>query len=419
MTKTFLKDHCKRNKLYVTPRLNDTLYLHFKGFSTIENLEEYTGLRCLWLESNGLRRIENLEAQTELRNLFLQQNLIDKLENLGPLQKLFALNVSNNYIHTVENIAGLPELGSLQIAHNKLETVGDIEHLRECMSLSVLDMSHNLLCDPGILAVLESMPQLRVLNLMGNTVVKKIPNYRRTLIVRLRQLTFLDDRPVFPKDRACAEAWATGGVDAERREREMWDTRERKKIQDSLDAMVTIRDQAKERRRLREMKETGQAEDCPKVEPQSSCEEHKTRIAGSSQGEKVAAFVEDCLKAHEGFLQMQGEPVELADGQKLDRDQEEAEQRDEDDDMVPTMTASGPGPLVTELEEAEPLETIHLKLQQPLCIDDLPDLEDVDTEDEDFTGFLFCKTGSRPKIQIISGRACPWLLQKLKMLRCQ
>jgi len=257
MTKKFLKDHCKQNKLYVTPQLNDTLYLHFKGFSTIENLEEYTGLRCLWLESNGLRRIENLEAQTELRSLFLQQNLIDKLENLGPLQKLCTLNVSNNYIHTIENIACLPELGSLQIAHNKLETVGDIEHLRECMSVSVLDMSHNLLCDLGILAVLESMPQLRVLNLMGNNVVKKIPNYRRTLIVSLRQLTFLDDRPVFPKDRACAEAWATGGLDAERKEREMWDTRERRKIQDSIDAMVTIRDQAKERRRLREMKETG------------------------------------------------------------------------------------------------------------------------------------------------------------------
>lgn len=257
MTKKFLKNHCKEHKLYSTPFLNDTLYLHYKGFSTIENLEEYTGLRCLWLESNGLQRIENLDAQTSLRCLFLQQNLIRKLENLEPLQELCTLNVSNNYITSIENISCLPVLSTLQMSHNKLESVADVEHLSDCGALSVLDLSHNLLKDPEILAVFEVMPELRVLNLIGNEVVKKIPNYRRTLIVRLKQLTFLDDWPVFPKDRACAEAWAVGGYEAEQREREQWQTRERRKIQESLDAMVLIRKKAQERRRLRELREKG------------------------------------------------------------------------------------------------------------------------------------------------------------------
>ncbi|XP_054648846.1 dynein axonemal assembly factor 1 homolog [Dunckerocampus dactyliophorus] len=317
MTKKFLKDHCKQNKLYCTPYLNDTLYLHFKGFSTIENLEEYTGLKCLWLESNGLQRIENLDAQINLRCLFLQQNLIQKLENLAPLQKLCSLNVSNNYINTIENISCLPQLSTLQIAHNKLEVVDDIQHLSECVAITVLDLSHNLLHEPAIIPVLEAMPELRVLNLMGNKVVTRIPNYRKTLIIRLRQLTFLDDRPVFPRDRACAEAWALGGLVGERKEREQWDNQDRKKIRDSLDALALLKKKAQRKQHLKEEAKRGELESSFALE--TSCEE--------SSAENIQSFVQDSLDAQEVFLQSQTTQSNENDGNDEDS---EADQLDEE-----------------------------------------------------------------------------------------
>lgn len=60
MTLDYLKQLCKEQKSYQTPHLNDILYLHFKGFTKIENLDVYYGLKSLWLEGNGIQIIENL-----------------------------------------------------------------------------------------------------------------------------------------------------------------------------------------------------------------------------------------------------------------------------------------------------------------------------------------------------------------------
>eukprot|EP00479_Gromia_sphaerica_P001965 TRINITY_DN1230_c0_g1_i2.p1 TRINITY_DN1230_c0_g1~~TRINITY_DN1230_c0_g1_i2.p1 ORF type:complete len:102 (-),score=14.16 TRINITY_DN1230_c0_g1_i2:16-321(-) len=93
MTKKFLKKLCKDMELYTTPELNDVLYLHYKGFKKIQNLEEYYNVKVLWLEGNGLRKIEGLDNHKLLKCLYLQENCISRMENLSGLTVLDTLNL--------------------------------------------------------------------------------------------------------------------------------------------------------------------------------------------------------------------------------------------------------------------------------------------------------------------------------------
>lgn len=69
-----------------------------------------------------------------------------------------------------------------------------------------------------------------------------------------------------------------------------------------------------------------------------------------------------------------------------------------DDDVL----VHSPGPRITELQDAGLLETIHLPpASRSLRIDELPDLEDVDTED--FNAAFSCRQAFKPKIEVISG----------------
>uniref|UniRef100_A0A8D8QZ60 Dynein axonemal assembly factor 1 homolog n=2 Tax=Cacopsylla melanoneura TaxID=428564 RepID=A0A8D8QZ60_9HEMI len=240
MTKDSLRKICKDTKLYMTPGLNDVLYLHFKGYTVIENLEEYTGLRCIWLENNGIGKIENLTAQTEMRSLYLHYNLVRVIENLGHMQMLDTINLSHNFIEKLENLSCLPNLRTLHMSHNKLCKVADIEHLKECPKLSIVDVSHNHLQEEEIIHVFGEMEELRVLTLSRNPCVSKIKNYRRILINLCKNLKHLDDYPVFDKDRKCAEAWFVGGIEAERDMRDRLNKEEQDRMRASVMAIMSL-----------------------------------------------------------------------------------------------------------------------------------------------------------------------------------
>lgn len=46
---------------YRTAYLNEKLYLHYKGFSYMKNLEQFTQLKCLYFEGNGKLSYCNFE----------------------------------------------------------------------------------------------------------------------------------------------------------------------------------------------------------------------------------------------------------------------------------------------------------------------------------------------------------------------
>lgn len=218
MTKKVLRQLCKDNDLYVTPHVNDKLYAHYRGFNKIQNLEEYTGLRVIWLEGNGLPKIEGLDALTELRTLFLHENIIEKIEGLDKLIELDSVNLSKNFICRIENLSNLKKLTSLNLANNQLQSADDIVHILEVPSLQTLDVQHNRINDVGIVDIVAQLPDLRVLYLQGNPVVKDIKHYRKTIISRCKHLRYLDDRPVFDDERRRVNAWAAafaeGGFEA-------------------------------------------------------------------------------------------------------------------------------------------------------------------------------------------------------------
>ena len=236
MTSRELRDICLKHDGYSTPSLNDTLYLHFKGYRKIENLEAYTGLKALWLNSNGLLKIENLSTLKSLRCLFLQRNLVSEIENLDALPNLVQLDLSENQINHVSGLACLPNLNTLNLAKNALQNSNSIAHLKRCKALTTIDLSDNYLKGEDIIEILSSMWALIALNINGNPVVRETGYFRKKCIAKIKKLKYLD-RPIFEIERATSEAWISGGREAELKTKKEWQETERRKHQEGLEVI--------------------------------------------------------------------------------------------------------------------------------------------------------------------------------------
>jgi len=243
-----------RRMYYRTEELNDKLYIHYKGWRELKNLDGWTGLKALYAECNAFAAITGLQNCRQLRSLFLQDNCIGHISGLENCTELWSLNLSGNFIERIEGLENCTKLNTLIISKNKIG-FGGLEDLEGLVGSSVcsLDIQDNKIEDPDVLPeVLQQMPDLRVLYLKGNPAAKKIVNYRKTLTANLKELRYIDDRPVFEDDRRCSEAFNRGGIEEERAEKRLIREEKQKKHDDNMKAFQRMIEDSRREKKERE-----------------------------------------------------------------------------------------------------------------------------------------------------------------------
>lgn len=223
ITPPYLKRLCEELDLYETPHLNDKLFLHFKGFQVIENLEAYYNLKVIYLDHNLFKRIEGLNSLVYLKALYLQNNLIERLEGLDRLTELVTLNLAHNQITKIENIQALTQLNALDLSYNELASSVNLMGLKECPSLTNVDLSHNyIIYDEDLIPIFSALPNIACLYMGRNPLCDSIAGYRKRMVAALSGAKFLDDRPITELEKRLAIAWLRGGRDAEAEERKSY-----------------------------------------------------------------------------------------------------------------------------------------------------------------------------------------------------
>lgn len=97
------------------------------GFKKIEGLDDYTGLKSLWLDHNHFKTIgDGLSQMQNLTCLFLQNNSLSDLQGIESLQNLVILDVSSNQLEDTGLLGKNHKLFSFKVRKMKTHSCRSI-----------------------------------------------------------------------------------------------------------------------------------------------------------------------------------------------------------------------------------------------------------------------------------------------------
>ena len=190
------------------------------------------------------------------------------------------------------------------------------------------------------------MPNLACLYSQGNDFQKKISSYRKTIIAKIPNLKFVDDRPVFEEDRRRAEAWMRGGMDEERKEMKLIKKEKEAKHWANHDAFLLM---------VKNAKEEKAAEEASKSDKKTSMKE----MMAAAKAEKQAATAIKTKEGEEGVFKC---PEDLKETKEFVAGMEKKFERRENE-------------LLNDLEPAEtvPDDVLEATAEQKADVDKLVD----------------------------------------------
>ena len=131
-------------------------------------------------------------------------------------------------------------------------------------------------------------------------------SYRKTTIASLPELNYLDDRPVFPDERRACEAYARGGLEAERAERKKIKEEERAQHRKQMDSFQRMCEEARAAgREKRAMREEDKYTD--ETDPVETWERRSRRLQERWEVENKENIQDDARKRAEEVLKNEKE----------------------------------------------------------------------------------------------------------------